>query len=119
MAAPAIFVVEDDALLRRALHRMLTSLRYPVHFFDSAEEFLARTDRHARGCLVMDAWTPRMTTAQLGTVLQQRGSQLSVIFIVPSDDTTVYVDTTRCLRKPFSRSELVSQVLATMAECSA
>ena len=54
MAAPLVFVVDDDPSVRRALKRMLAVEGYSVEAFSSAEEFLCRDrDLSFPGCLIL------------------------------------------------------------------
>src|SRR5215470_14105813 len=55
-AAPAqtIYVIEDDASLRRALERLLSLYNWSVRTFDTAEAFLAELDKLSSGCLIVD-----------------------------------------------------------------
>ena len=51
-----VFVVDDDASVRKSLERLLTSVGYKVQTFDSARSFLARPQTPAEGpqCLILD-----------------------------------------------------------------
>ena len=64
---PLIYVVDDDASMRRALERLLRSANFRVEAFSSAHEFLGRR-RPGGGCLLLDVRMPGMT----GLELQQR-----------------------------------------------
>src|SRR3954468_20674146 len=53
-AVPSVYVVEDDASVRKAIARLLLPLQCPVHLFGSAEQFLGEMRPGVRGCLVLD-----------------------------------------------------------------
>jgi len=116
MALPVIFVVDDDAAIRRAVRRLLLSLRLPVQMFASAEEFLANITSDARGCMVLDVRLPGMTGLQLQQRLSEGEWQLPIIFITAHDDggesrdAAMRKGATAYLRKPFDRAQLLSSV---------
>jgi hypothetical protein len=64
-AAQTIYVVDDDASLRRSLGRLLTSSNWPVRTFDSAEAFLAELDKLSSGCLIVDIGLQGMSGLEL------------------------------------------------------
>ena len=63
MDLPIIFVVDDDASVRRAIRRLLLSLKLPVRLFSSAEQFLSGVERGTRGCLILDLHLPGINVA--------------------------------------------------------
>jgi len=115
MALPVIFVVDDDASIRRAVRRLLLSLQLPVQMFGSAEEFLANVNSDARGCVVLDVRLPGMSGLQLQQRLCDEEWQLPVIFITAHDDgdsrdVALRKGATAYLRKPFDRAQLLSSI---------
>src|SRR6185312_1257397 len=48
----AVYVIEDDDSMRRALARLLTCSNWPVRTFESAESFLGEMEGLTQGCLV-------------------------------------------------------------------
>ena len=51
---PTVFVVDDEAAVRKALARVLHSAEIEVATFPSPAEFLATHDPNAPGCLLLD-----------------------------------------------------------------
>ena len=49
-----VFLVDDDAGVRRSLARVLNEEGFNVEEFDSAEAFLARVEPPVEGCIVLD-----------------------------------------------------------------
>jgi len=50
----AVYVIDDDASIRRSLNRLLTSSNWTVRTFDSGEAFLAELGELSLGCLIVD-----------------------------------------------------------------
>jgi FixJ family two-component response regulator len=78
---PVIAIVDDDASVRRALHRVVESAGYAVETFASGREFLEWLPRGQAACLVLDVHMNEMS----GFDLQQRLA-VPVIFITSYDD---------------------------------
>ena len=53
-----IFVVDDDAAMRRSLAYLFDSAGWRVASFESAQDFLEHYDGHVPGCLVLDVIWP-------------------------------------------------------------
>ncbi len=89
-ADPLIFVVDDDASVRRALTRLIQSSGYRVEAFASAREFLARAITAAcPTCLVLDVRLPDLDGLQLQREL---GGSFPIIFITGYGDIAMTVD---------------------------
>ena len=86
MRSGAIFVVDDDASVRRAIDRLLRSAGYGVRTFASAREVMAalRTDRPA--CLIVDVRMPECTGLELADTLRQQPDPAAIIFITGHGD---------------------------------
>ena len=121
MTPPVIFVVDDDASVRTAIRRLLLSLHLPVRLFASAEQFLSRTDRTARGCLVLDLRLPGMTGLQLQKQLVTDEWKLPVIVVTAHDDeesrdASLRLGAISYLRKPFDRQQFLKSIHAAIAQ---
>jgi FixJ family two-component response regulator len=81
-----IFIVDDDAMVRRALARFLRSAGHSVETFGSAEAFLARDPAPERGFLLLDVSMPKKSGPELQAELRARGSALDVHFMSALDD---------------------------------
>ena len=71
--APTVFIVDDDASVRRSLTRVVSAAGYRVHVFASAQEFLAREPSTGPCCLVLDVRMPGLTGLDLQKALADRG----------------------------------------------
>jgi FixJ family two-component response regulator len=87
-----IFVVDDDASMRRSLLWLLHSVGWQAEAFASAEEFLARPPFAGTGCLILDVRLPNVTGPQLRDHLAARNSSLPIIFLTGHGDVPTGVD---------------------------
>jgi len=86
VARPRIYVVDDDALVRSAITRLLSLKDYAVAAFQSAEAFLAEHDSHVHGCVVLDVAMPGLDGLALQQALAERGSLMPIIFLTGHGD---------------------------------
>src|SRR6266550_5904229 len=85
---PIVFVVDDDAAIRKAVSRLLRSAGIAVAAFASPREFLAQYDPVTPGCLVLDIAMPGFNGLQLQTTLGEKGSVLPIIFLTGHGDVS-------------------------------
>ncbi len=123
MNSPAeiVFVVDDDASVRKGLARLLKSAGLPVEAFDSAEAYLARLPHDGAGCLVLDLAMPSLTGLDLQEALMERGSDLPVIFLtghgdIPTSVQAMKQGATDFLTKPVDEVVLVDVVGRALAQ---
>ena len=124
MASPIVFVVDDEISVRRAVRRLVLSLRHPVRLFSSAEQFLSQTESGTRGCLILDMRLPGITGLQLQQRLADQNWKLPVIFITAHDDAEARATALRggaidYLPKPFSCDQLLASVRRAMDDGAA
>jgi two-component system response regulator FixJ len=119
--SPVIFIVDDDASVRKAIRRLLFSLRLPVRTFNSAEQFLSDTENGARGCLVLDMKLPGMTGLQLQKHLATKEWAMPIVVVTAHDDDSLKDASMRLgaiayLPKPFDRKQFLLSVQAALAQ---
>ena len=56
--APRVFLVDDDASVRKSLTRLLSSAGYEVEAFTSSLDFLTRPPYAGPCCMVLDVRMP-------------------------------------------------------------
>jgi FixJ family two-component response regulator len=117
---PTVFVVDDDASVRRGLERLLRSAGYRAETFASAREFLQRGDPEGAGCLVLDVRMPGQSGLELHEVLATAGVALPVIFITGHGDIPMAVRAIQSgavdfLPKPFDDEALLEAVRQALA----
>ena len=81
-----IFLVDDDASIRKAMRRFLNSVGFEVQAFSSAEEFLDFISPQVTGCLILDVRLPGLSGLELQGRLREMGSGIKVIFITAFAD---------------------------------
>lgn len=79
-----VFLVDDQAAVRKAMKRLLASAGYDVVAYESARAFLDSGMADAAGCLVLDLEMPDMNGLELQQALA--GSLLPVIFLTGHGD---------------------------------
>ena len=87
-----IFVVDDDAAVRKSLMRLTRSAGWNSEGFASAHEFLARPRFSGTGCVVLDVRMPGMTGPELREQMAARKISLPVIFLSGHSDIPTGVD---------------------------
>jgi len=78
---PVVFIVDDDPSVRKALGRILSASGLDTVTFGSGDEFLARFDPDAPGCVVLDLEMPGLGGLELQHTLVERGANLPVLFL--------------------------------------
>ena len=110
-----VYVVDDDADIRKALQRSLTRRGYFVESYQSAEEFLIAIESGCSGCLVLDVRMPGMNGLELQTRLLELHIHLPIIFITGHGDIPMSVRAMKkgaqeFLEKPYPVEKLVALI---------
>lgn len=110
-----VFIVDDDEGVRDGLAMLLATVGQRCEAFASAAEFLDGYDPSRRGCLVLDIRMPRMSGLELQEQLNERGSDLPIIFITGHGDIPMAVEAMRLgaldfIRKPFREQDLLDRI---------
>ena len=120
-AVPTIFVVDDDAPVRKSLTRLLTAAGYAVEAFASAREFLASRRPPGAGCLVLDVNMPGLSGLDLQKALASSPHQLSIVFVTGHGDIQMGVRAMKdgavdFLTKPYDDSDLLDAINRAVAK---
>lgn len=86
-ARPAIFIIDDDSSVLRALGRVMKSAGLYFESFRSVEDFLSSARLDADGCVVADMTLLGLSGLDLKHLLNAAHSQLPVIFLTAHDTT--------------------------------
>ena len=116
-ASPTVFVIDDDAAVRKAVSRLLRSAGIAVAVFASPGEFLAQYDPDLPGCLVLDLAMPDISGLQLQTTLGKKGCTLPIIFLTGHGDVSKSVQAMKhgafdFFSKPVKEKDLLPAVRA-------
>lgn len=115
-----VYIVDDNASLRRALSRLFRSVGYEVEAFASAPDFLEKPTEAHPACVVLDVRMPRMSGLDLQTELATRNSDLPIVFITGHGDIDMAVKAMKdgavdFLPKPFDDQDLLDSVARALA----
>jgi FixJ family two-component response regulator len=118
--ADTVFVVDDDALLCKALALLLQAEGFNVEAYTSARVFLDACQPDWRGCMILDIDMPEMDGLALQQALSERGIHLPIIFLTGQGNIPKVVQAVKggavdFLEKPASDSEILLRVRAAMA----
>ena len=76
-----IYVVDDDASVRKALERLIRSVGYHVETFASANDFLKHDLPDIPSCLVLDLRMPGLSGVDLQERLRSMQIKIPIIFL--------------------------------------
>jgi FixJ family two-component response regulator len=118
--APLVFIVDDDASVRKSLARLVRGAGYQVETFASAREFLARPRHDAPSCLVLDVRMPGLTGLELQEALAAAGHRSCTVFVTGYGDVSAGVKAMKggavdFLTKPVNKGELLTAIERGMA----
>lgn len=110
-----VFVVDDDADVRRALGRLMQSAGYDVQVFGSSADFLTANDPERAGCLILDLAMPDMDGLEVQAALVASGSPRPIIFLSGNGSIAASVMAMRAgavtfLTKPVESRHLLAAV---------
>jgi FixJ family two-component response regulator len=113
---PTVFVVDDDAAVRKSLVRLLKSAGYRPESFASANEFLGYwKENPLPGCVLLDIQMPGLDGLQLQEKLQGSTHGIPVIFITGHGDIPASVKAMKAgavdfFPKPFHDEDLLHAI---------
>jgi FixJ family two-component response regulator len=123
-AEEIVFVVDDDAAVRKALTRLLTAAGLSVESFDSARAFLDRAPAEGPVCLVLDQRLPGLSGLDLQKKLAAEDQSTSVVFLTAHGDVELSVQAMKggaadFLSKPIEGGRLLDAVRAALEKSAA
>jgi FixJ family two-component response regulator len=123
--ARTVFLVDDDASVRRALTRLIKSAGYVVEAFASAREFLDYWGGRDEGpaCLVLDVRMPGLSGLDLQHELKAANALVPIIFITGHGDIPMGVKAMKdgavdFLPKPVNDKDLLRSIEQGLARAS-
>jgi FixJ family two-component response regulator len=110
-----VFVIDDDASMRKSLERLLDAAEYKAELFKSASEFLARSAHPGPSCVVVDVRMPELNGIDFQKALIEGGREEQLVFITGHGDIPMCVQAMKAgavdfLPKPFKPKQLLESV---------
>lgn len=117
-----VFIVDDDASVRRALKRLIKVSGYKARTFGTAREFIDSGHSQGPGVLILDIRMPEMSGLELQKYLIDSGSDMPIIFITAHDDVqarrmALEAGAIEFLRKPIEDQMLLDAVQQALSVC--
>ena len=110
-----VFVIDDDASVRKGESRLLRSAGYESEAFESASAFLARDPYPGPTCVIVDVRMPGVNGMDLQEALIARDREEQLVFITGHGDISMCTQAMKAgaidfLPKPFRDDELLQCV---------
>jgi RNA polymerase sigma factor (sigma-70 family) len=112
---PIVFVVDDDAEVRKALGSLIRSVGLQVELFASAQDFLQRKLPKTASCLILDIRLPGISGLDFQRRLAEANIPIPIIFITGHGDIPMSVRAMKAgavefLTKPFRDQDLLDAI---------
>jgi FixJ family two-component response regulator len=114
---PIVFVIDDDASMRRALTNLFQSVGLTIEVFGSAPEMLQSKLPDVASCLVLDIRLPGLSGLDFQTELAKANIHIPIIFMTGHGDIPMTVRAMKggavdFLTKPFRDQDMLDAVVA-------
>jgi FixJ family two-component response regulator len=114
-AAPTVFVVDDDDLVRASIQGMLKSIGLRSEAFGTTQEFLGSKRSDGPSCLILDVRLPGVSGLDFQHQLAEAGIWIPIIFITGHGDIPMSVKAMKSgavefLTKPFRDQDLLDAI---------
>jgi two-component system, LuxR family, response regulator FixJ len=110
-----VFVIDDDASVRKSLSRLLRAAGYSSETFSSAEKFLGREHFNGIGCLLLDVQMSGLNGMELQKELNKADYHMPIIFVTGHGDIPTGVEAIKegavdFLTKPVDYKKLLQAI---------
>jgi RNA polymerase sigma factor (sigma-70 family) len=114
-ASPVVFIVDDDAAMRKALRSLVRSVGLEVETFAAPHEFLQGRRPDAQSCLILDIRLPGKNGLDFQRELVEANIHVPIIFITAHGDIPMSVRAMKAgavefLTKPFRDQDLLDAI---------
>ena len=114
-----IFLIDDDASVRKGVSRLLRSVGYKSEVFASASDFLKREQYPGPACVIVDVRMPGINGMDLQETLIQHRREEQLVFITGHGDISTCAQAMKAgavdfLSKPFRDDELLQCIERTL-----
>ena len=118
-----VFLIDDDASVRKGVSRLLRSAGYRCETFASATDFLTRERHGGPTCLIVDVRMPGLNGMELQEVLIQSRREEQLVFITGHGDISMCSQAMKAgavdfLPKPFADDQLLECVARALSRSS-
>lgn len=93
---PHVFVIDDDAIVLKALERLLRSNGFTVETFTSPTAFLERPPYDGLACMLLDLRMPGLSGLDLQETMSRKGVSIPIVFLSAAADVR---STTQAMRE--------------------
>jgi FixJ family two-component response regulator len=112
---PTVFIIDDDARMRAAMHRLLKTVGLHSESFTTPQDFLRHKLPDGPSCLVLDVRLPGMSGLDVQSKLNEAEIQIPIIFITGHGDIPMTVRAMKSgavefLTKPFRDQDLIDAI---------
>lgn len=115
LAAPTVFIIDDDSSMRHAVQDLVESVGLRAESFATGPEFLKRQPIAGPSCLVLDVRLPHVSGLDFQRHLIELDIQIPIIFITAHGDIPMSVRALKSgavefLSKPFRDQDLLDAI---------
>jgi len=110
-----VFVVDDDAEVRKAIASLIRPVGLQVQLFGSAQDFVRAKRPEVPGCLILDIRLPGISGLDFQRKLAEANNPIPIIFITGHGDIPMSVRAMKAgavefLTKPFRDQDLLDAI---------
>ena len=115
-----VHVIDDDALFRAAIGRILKVAGYQVSLYESAPEFLLQLRDEQPSCVLLDVKMPGLSGPELQERLAKDAPFIPIVFLsgrgdIPTSVKAMKLGAEDFLTKPVSKGDLVAAIERALA----
>lgn len=115
MSGLQVYLVDDEAAVRRSVSFMLKTAGYAVETFESGEAFLKAAPGLAPGCVLLDIRLGGIDGLEVQQILRERGIMVPVIIITGHGDVGLAVRAMKAgavdfIEKPFEKAQAIAAI---------
>lgn len=110
-----VFIIDDDAEIRKSLSLQLKSAGYQAESFSSIDKLLETDDYNGAGCILLDVFLGGKTGLELQADIETKFESLPIIYISGHGDIPMSVEALKkgainFLQKPIDEEKLFSAI---------
>ena len=112
-ACERVYLVDDDASVRRSIGFMLKTSGFQVHTYESGVDLLKDASKLEPGCILLDIRMPGMDGLEVQQGLRDKGVTHPIIIMTGHGDVSLAVQAMKAgavdfIEKPFEKAVLLS-----------